>query len=83
MVVRGAGDWANELSRLDKLEMGGRVDDWDDRSGRETGTGLVGEDEAAALNLAMFALDSPHGGGFDPSRSAAMDLRGGRVVCMG
>lgn len=30
----------------------------------------------------MFALDSLRGGGFDPSRSAAMDLGGGRVACM-
>jgi hypothetical protein len=62
--------------------MAGLVDDWDDRSGRETGTGLVGEDEAAALNLAMFALGSPRGGDLDLSRSAAMGLVGGRVVCM-
>jgi hypothetical protein len=34
--------------------MAGLVDDWDDRSGRETGTGLVGEDEAAALNLSTL-----------------------------
>jgi hypothetical protein len=63
--------------------MAGLVDDWDDRSGRETGTGLVGEDEAAALNLAMFALGSPRRGDLDLSRSAAMGRGGGRVICIG
>jgi hypothetical protein len=38
--------------------------------------GLVGEDEAAALSLAMFALVSPRGGGFEVSRTGTT----GRVV---
>jgi hypothetical protein len=63
--------------------MGGRVENWDDLSGRDIGTGLVGEDEAAALNLAMFALGSPRGGDLDLCRSVAMGLVGGRVVCIG
>ena len=43
---------------------------------------MVGEDEAAALNLAMFALGSPRGFGFSLSRSAAVDVAVGRVVCI-
>lgn len=46
------------------------------------GIGLLGEDEAAALSLAMFALGSPRGSGFGLSRSAAMDVVVGRVVCV-
>ena len=68
------------MSRLDKLEIAGRVDDWDDLSGRESWTGLVGEDEVAALSLAMFALGSPRGGDLDLSRSAAIGLVDERVV---
>jgi len=62
--------------------MVGRVDDWDDRSGKESWTRLVGEDEAAALNLAIFALGSPRGGDLDLCRSTAVGLVGGRVVFM-
>lgn len=63
--------------------MAGRVEDCVDLSGRESWTGLVGEDEAAALNLAMFALGSPRGGDLDLSRSTAMDLVDECAVCIG
>lgn len=41
---------------------------------------MVGEDEGAALNLAMFGFVSPRPGGLDASRSVAIGLGGGRVV---
>lgn len=60
--------------------MAGLDEDWDDLSGKETWTGFVGEDEAAALNLAMFALGSPRGGEFARSRPVGCGCAIGRVV---